>query len=120
MRLERIAVGQEHHCPTCKRSALPRSLLPFELERDLRIDAEVLDLVVLDRGLEFLDVDGGDPVEGAGRLGDDLPCGVLPAPLALAPEFDDLPHRHSVSSWAGSESSPQGTAARWSGCRAGC
>src|SRR4051812_27915855 len=44
-------------------------LLAFEDERDLRVDAEVLHLVILDGGLEFLDVDGGDPVQAPRRLG---------------------------------------------------
>src|SRR5690349_17527655 len=79
-------------------------LLPFKHERDLRIDAEVFDLVVLDCGLELFDVDGGDPVQRTGRLGDNLPCGVLPALLALAQQFDDLHYRHGfLLVWLGIE-----------------
>src|SRR5215203_1547493 len=55
------------------------SLLPFKHEGDLRSDAVVLDLIVLDRSLEFLDPNGGDPVQGLRSLGDNLPCGGLPA-----------------------------------------
>lgn len=36
-------------------------LLPLKDERDVRVDAEGLDLVVLHSGLEFFDVDGRDP-----------------------------------------------------------
>src|SRR6476620_10842321 len=75
-----------------------RSLLPFKHEGDLRSDAEVLDLVVLDGRLELLDVDGGHPVQGFRRLGDNLPCGVLPAFSALAQQFDDLHDRHGFPS----------------------
>src|SRR5919199_978669 len=71
-------------------------LLAFELEGDLGVDPEVLDLVVLDGGLELLDVDGGDPVQGPRGLLDHLAGRVLPALLALAQQFDDLHHGHGV------------------------
>src|SRR3954447_2605923 len=74
-----------------------RSLLLFKHEGDLRSDAEVLDLIVLDRGLELLDVDGGHPVQSFRRLDDNLPCGVLPAFFALAQQFDDFDDRHGFS-----------------------
>jgi hypothetical protein len=57
-------------------------LLTFHDEEDLRVDTEILRPVILDRGLELVDVDRSDAAQGGGGLGNRLPRRILPAFLA--------------------------------------
>jgi hypothetical protein len=70
--------------PNCV--TLPRwtdvCLLTFHDGEDLRVDTKVLQPVILDRGLELVNVDRSDAAQGGDGLGDRLPRRILPAFLA--------------------------------------
>src|SRR3954463_3891358 len=71
-------------------------LRPLHQEGDLCRDAEVLDLIILDGGLELFDPDRGDATQCLRGFGDDLPRCIFPALFALAQQFDDFHDRHNM------------------------
>jgi hypothetical protein len=64
-------------------------LLPQQ-EADLSVDAVLRDLVVLDLGLEVLDVDRADALERLARPGDRRGGRILPALRRFGHDLDDL------------------------------